>query len=312
MKIGIYKDTLANRRGADAAVEALCAELRKCGHEAELFEKEAFAVKIKEQWEVMIATGTNELLDLSVAFPERFPWPVIMQFHTNPRQQFKRKRIIRNWRIRRALRRVHAIQVLREEFVPQVAKYGTKVAVIGNWSRYEGEEPATCAEKLIIYPAAFGGKKNHALLIEAFTIAHKHYPDWSLELYGEGNVPEHLPEGVKVMGYCDLAAAYRRCAFMAFPSLSEGFSLALLEASMFGKPSVLLEDWIGTAKAGGALQAKNTVGSFSSALLELMANVELRIKMGMAARNWCQNQYSRNRIMELWIKLIKETVDGCR
>ena len=259
MRIGIYKDTLANRRGADVAVLGLAEGLRERGHQVEVFEKGALAEKTGLKWDVMIAAGTNELLDLAAAYPKKFPWPVIMQFHTPPKSQFKRKRFIRNWRIRRALRRVHAIQVLRKEFVPQVAKYGTKVAVIGNWSRYEGEEPATCAEKLIIYPAAFGGKKNHALLIEAFTIAHKHYPDWSLELYGGGKAPDYLPEGVKAMGYCDLREAYRRCAFLAFPSLDEGFGLVIADAAMFGRPCIMVKDWIGTCADGVGIEQSSKV-----------------------------------------------------
>ena len=45
MKIGIYKDTLSNRRGADMAVLALADGLRERGHDVVVFEKGDFAMR---------------------------------------------------------------------------------------------------------------------------------------------------------------------------------------------------------------------------------------------------------------------------
>ena len=129
MKIGIYKDTLSNRRGADFAVLALAEGLRERGHDAVVFEKGDFGKRMSEKWDVVISTGTNELLDLSNCFSgrpartapfpvSRSPFPIIQQFHTNPKSQLKWKRFVRNWRIKQALRHVNAIQVLSESFIP--------------------------------------------------------------------------------------------------------------------------------------------------------------------------------------------------
>ena len=130
MRIGIYKDTLANRRGADVAVLKLSEGLRERGYDMVVFEKRELVSRMAERWDAVVSTGTNELLDLA-ALGYRTA-PIIQQFHTNPQSQFKWKRFIRNWKIRRALKRVAAIQVLQEAFVPQVAKYGPPVTVIGN------------------------------------------------------------------------------------------------------------------------------------------------------------------------------------
>ena len=151
MRVGIYKDTLANRRGADFAVLALAEGLRERGHDAVVFEKGDFGRRMAEAWDVVVSTGTNELIDLSNCFSRRpartapfpvprFPFPIIQQFHTNPKSQLKWKRFVRNWKIRRALRRVSAIQVLSEDFVPQVEKYCANVVVIGNWSGFNHVE----------------------------------------------------------------------------------------------------------------------------------------------------------------------------
>ena len=59
MKIGIYKDTLANRRGADIAVLALAEGLRERGHDAVVFEKPDFEKRVAEPWDVVVSAGTN-------------------------------------------------------------------------------------------------------------------------------------------------------------------------------------------------------------------------------------------------------------
>ena len=100
MRIGIYKDTLANNRGADRAVRNLANALAERGHDAVLFEKPALQACLLEHWDVLISAGTNEILDLAAA---GIPLPpVVQQFHTEPAYQFRHW--IRKWRRNRAIR----------------------------------------------------------------------------------------------------------------------------------------------------------------------------------------------------------------
>ena len=306
MRIAIYKDTLANRRGADVAVRGLADGLRARGHDAVLFEKDGLDGRVREKWDAFVSAGTNELLDLAAAFPRRFPWPVVQQFHTDPKGQFKRKRIFRNWKIRRALRRVAAIQVLRAEFAPQVSGYGPRVEVIGNWSAFEGRGDASgCAEShVVVYPAAISRGKNQRMLVEAFASLFEDFPDWSLELYGSGSFDAALPRNVRHMGYADLREVYPRCAFLAFPSLDEGFGLVLADAAAFGRPAVMVKDWIGTAAAGGGIVTRPTAGAYAKGLGALMADASLRVKVGESARRFCAEAYSRDAILDRWERLL--------
>lgn len=349
MRLGIYKDTLANSRGADKAVIALAEGLRERGHDAVLFEKADFAARIKEPWDVVISTGTNELLGLHHHFPlphspthplTHFPFPVIQQFHTNPQSQFKWKRIIRNWRIRQALRHVSAIQVLNERFVPQVEKYGVPVHVIGNWSGLSYElgveslELPTHNSKLmtpplthsstptstIIYPAAFAKGKNQKLLIEAFARISAEFPDWKLRLLGRADggyadecrrlaAKSGFADRIEFAGFCDdLAEEYQTCAFVAFPSVDEGFGLVIADAAAFAKPCVTVRDWIGAASADGGIVTKSTVAAYAEGLRQLMVAPELRRQTGEAARKFVLERYSRERILDKWESLLKESV----
>ena len=81
MKIAIYKDTFANNRGADIAVKNLAAGLEERGHAVTLFDKSKFAEKVRGDYDVIVSTGTNEILDLAQV--EGLP-PIVQQFHTAP------------------------------------------------------------------------------------------------------------------------------------------------------------------------------------------------------------------------------------
>ena len=316
MRIAIYKDTLANKRGADVAVLALADGLKERGFEVEVFERTRFAEKIAEPWDVMVSTGTNEILDLAEAFPEKFPWPVVQQFHTNPKSQFKWKKFRRNYKVRKALRRVDVIQVLSAEFIPQVAKYGAKVEVIGNWSKYAAVREAQPAEKVIIYPAAFQTVKRQDLLIKAFSKVAGDFPEWRVRLLGSDKTKHAdkcrklvaklgLSDRVAFCGFVtNLDEEYGKCAFVGFPSFAEGFGLVLADAAMFRRPALLVHDWIGSAAVGGALVTKPTVADYAEGLRRLMADAALCRKMGDAACSFCEAAYSRGKILDAWQSLL--------
>lgn len=99
MKIAIYKDTFANNRGADIAVKNLAAGLGERGHKVTLFDKMQFAEKVRGDYDAIISTGTNEILDLAEV--EGLP-PIIQQFQTDPAYPFRHW--IKRWRRNRAIK----------------------------------------------------------------------------------------------------------------------------------------------------------------------------------------------------------------
>lgn len=307
LRIAVYKDTFAGGRGADKATLALAVALAERGHDAIALDRSRLDDVIGGNWDVVISSGTNELLDLA----GRARAPVVQQFHTNPASQFKRKRLIRNWKIRRALRSVAAIQVLSKRFAGVVSSYGPPVYVVGNWSpQIHGDAaerpgaPCGAPRRKIIYPAAFSKGKNHALLLDAFALARKDFPDWTLELYGGGEPPRRLGQGVTAAGPRDLAQAYRECAFVAFPSLDEGLPMVLLEAAAAGKCAVTAFDWTGAAAAGGGIAAGRRARDFADAMRRLMGDQALCASMGAKARAFCASGYSKDAIVSKWEEIL--------
>lgn len=303
MKIAVYKDNLSTGRGADVAVRNLTEGLRERGHNAILFTKPELSIRLTEKWDAVISTGTNELLDLA-GFRNA---PIIQQFHTRPQSQFKWKRFWRNHKIKCALKKVAAIQVLRSAYVGQVNKYGPHVEVIGNWSAYESNalESSKRERKMILYPAAFSKTKNHSLLLRSFARLYNEFPDWTLELYGNGHPPGELPPNAKVKPYGDLHNAYEECAFVAFPSIDEGFPLTIAESASFAKPAVMVKDWIGTGAASGAIVTAPSVQDYANGLRRMMADSSMRRLMGENARCFCSCNYSRAHILDQWEELLK-------
>ncbi len=95
-------------------------------------------------------------------------------------------------------------------------------------------------ENLLLYPANGWPHKNHAALLEAFTLLRAQDP--ALRLVLTGGALDGLgavPSGVEVRGLVgrgELRQLYRAASALVFPSLYEGFGLPPLEAMASGCP----------------------------------------------------------------------------
>lgn len=309
MNIAFYKDTFANNRGADIAVKNLAAGLAERGHSVTLFTKPELAEKVHGNYDVIISAGTNEILDL---VQESNLAPIVQQFHTDVSYSFRHwiKRWKRNRAIKKALKCAALFQVLVQSHVGKLQKIlgglpEEKITVIGNWSTYEGQPaPTHASQKIILYPGAINKDKNQQLLVKAFAKVAKAFPDWQVHLYGKGKAREikslqrlidrcGVSNQVLLKGYADLAQPYAECAFVAFPSKTEGFPLSIIDAAMFSKPSLMIQNWIG---CGEIVTEKD----FATGLRKLMADEDYRETLGAAARDYCCANYSREQILTKW------------
>lgn len=91
--------------------------------------------------------------------------------------------------------------------------------------------------------------KNQAFLIDAFARLHAKHPKSLLVIAGCGSLRKELEEKARNMGLADsvrflgqvadVSTLYQGMDVFAFPSLYEGFGMALLEAQIAGLPSVV-------------------------------------------------------------------------
>ena len=142
-------------------------------------------------------------------------------------------------------------------------------------------------------------------LIDAFQLVSKDFPDWRLEIVGDGPERRRLERLVADLGLGGrveffgslrgraLYDRYGLCDVVAMPSKRlrddvEGFGTVFLEAGIFGKPSV------GTFSGGipesivdgetGMLVREGDARQLGRALESLLSDPELRSKMGRKAR----------------------------
>ena len=334
MKIAIYKDNLSTGRGADRAVKNFAASLAARGHDAVLFEREALAEKLHEKWDVVVATGSNEIVDINgLGYFER-PGraKVVLQLHLAPRGFFKWKHPVRNWRIRRAFRKADSVQVLCRSYEREFKRIAplARVVTIGNYTEMDaGGVRSDCTNPIILYPAAaFTRVKNQSFLIRAFASVSDEFPEWRLRLLGRNDTRQGdrcrdlahrlgVADRIKFVGFAgDLAAEYAGAAFLAFPSTLEGFPLALLEGANFGLCPLVhsalpgVYDIVQDGETG--IVTRPTVEAYAEGLQRLMADATLRQKMGESAQRFVSERYSRNRILDQWETLLRGVTNPAR
>lgn len=118
---------------------------------------------------------------------------------------------------------------------------------------YSGER-----EKKIVAVGRLEKQKNHELLIRAFELFHKSFPEYSLHIYGDGRLKGTLQERIAVMSLeesvclegfqTNILEQIRKAAMYVLSSDYEGISNSLMEAMALGIPCISTNCPIGGSK----------------------------------------------------------------
>lgn len=333
MKIAVYKDNLSTGRGADTAVKHFAASVAARGHQTVLFTKPELESRLREPFDILVATGSNEIVDLVRAgyFERPDRAKVVLQLHLAPRGFFKWRHPLRNRAVKKAFNRADAVQLLCGSYESEFRALAPDPAVttIGNWTEMTApaDHEPSADSTIILYPAAALNKvKNQKLLIRAFATLAAEFPEWKIRLLGKDTTPYaadcrklitslRLDGRVEIVGFTtDLTGEYSRAAFIAFPSNLEGFPLAILEAAKFALCAVAQRDLPGATdiirdRETGLITA-NSVSAYADALRQLMTDGETRRELGRQARASCAERYARDRILDQWEALFRKTLEA--
>lgn len=109
--------------------------------------------------------------------------------------------------------------------------------------RYEGAR-----EKKIVSVGRMDANKNQEMQLRAFAALKDKYPEYTLVIYGDGELRTHIEETVERLGVAervllpgvvrDVAAQIERASLFLLTSYSEGVSNALIEALALGLPVI--------------------------------------------------------------------------
>lgn len=202
-----------------------------------------------------------------------------------------------------------------------VELWGTpaNMTYIYNPLSFRSERKSNCDAHQIIAVGSWTPAKGMDQLLEAFaTLAHK-YPDWKVDLYGEGQdrnllnaiiERHHMQNQVTLHTPCpNIGERLLESSIYAFPSRSDGFGLVITEAMECGLPTVAMDCECGpreivTPDTGIVVPDKDII-AFAKALERLMTDVQLRRDMGHAATERVKRFYPEN-IMPKWLDLFNE------
>jgi glycosyltransferase involved in cell wall biosynthesis len=246
--------------------------------------------------------------------------PLISMFHSdpsyfieNPNYEFCRK----------SLNESDVIQVLMPDYITHVQEIlpNPKIVYIPN-AVPQSSLSSNLYSKTIICVARINKDKRQYLIIEAFHLLKKQFPDWYVELWGDDKACEKdvvevknliknldLENNIKLCGTTnEIPQKLANSSIFAFPSALEGFSLALTEAFSIGLPVVGCNDcpFVRSIIKNGinGLLSDPTAESFAACLSILMKDRELRMRLGTHGKEEMK-LFSPNIVWEKWNALIK-------
>lgn len=168
-------------------------------------------------------------------------------------------------------------------------------------------------DKRIVGLGRFKSYKGFDLLIEAFSKISQDYPDWKLDIYGDGEernnleslvVQCNLENSVSINhAINDVDAVLQNCSVFALPSRMESFGMTIIEANANGVavvafdkpygPKSLIEDGV-----NGLLAKSFNVDDFAEKLSFLMEDEGLRENMGRKAHEKALKDFSISSVGE--------------
>jgi glycosyltransferase involved in cell wall biosynthesis len=154
-------------------------------------------------------------------------------------------------------------------------------------------------EPVVVRLGRLSFEKGQDMLLEAWADVAPRYPDWRLRLYGTGPDEESLRRRATELGLdasvefpgatTDLEGALTGASVFALSSREEGFPMSIIEAMVYGLPTVAFDCAPGVRELltdgtdGLVVTPGNTV-EFAAALDRLMGDARLRDSLGEAAR----------------------------
>ena len=194
------------------------------------------------------------------------------------------------------------------------------VTVIPDPIPLQTEVVSQLKEKRVVTIGRYAYQKGYDLLLHIWSEVEKKFPDWSLSIYGMGNLSQYS-QLMKNLGIdaqrCllngpvnDVSKIYGESSVFVLSSRFEGFGLVLAEAMSCGVPVVSFDSPYGpsdiiTDGVDGFLIKNRDNGAFVDKVCLLIENEDLRKQMGQNGALSSQ-RYRADIIMPKWIELFKQ------
>ena len=231
---------------------------------------------------------------------------------------------IRNWAFKHIEGFVFQSEGARDYFNDDIKKQSV---VIHNSVSIPDEkfiEPCKERNKKIVNVGRLHPQKNQKLLIDAFSKIAQEFPEYCLEIYGDGELESQLNEQIKFLGLVDRVKLLPSrkdifdCIYTAtlfiLSSDYEGMPNALMEAMALGVPCVSTDYNPGGASTlieneiNGCIVPPGSADLLASKISDLLKNQKLSNQLAFNAIE-IRKTHSPNIIFDLWEGYIKKLVE---
>lgn len=244
----------------DKRIRRIDLDIKKTGTNREIkkdcFQKLSFCLK-KEKFDIVSSLGGLELFflyrinDGSKKVVEfRFSYDYFKIISREQGNSLMTKVMAELNTLRRVYhaRQYDKIVVLTKKDELKWKRWSRKVYQIYNAVTLVSTEVSSCSSHCAIAVGRLEYAKGFDLLIKAWYDVHKVYPDWRLNIYGDGSQRKKLENMIKerrlegIVSLCGISNniidAYLQSSFFVLSSREEGFGLVLTEAETCGLPIV--------------------------------------------------------------------------
>lgn len=193
------------------------------------------------------------------------------------------------------------------------------ITVIPNARTFIPQQVANWNNKKVIAIGRYNYQKGFERLIEIWRRVVDDFPEWRLEIVGDGEERDKLQSLIEtyelnnfitlVRSHNEIDKNYLSASIYVLTSRYEGLPMVLLEAQAFGLPIVSYRckcgpaDIITDGTDGFLIEEEDTEG-FVSALKRLMGDFTLRKRMGEKAL-LSSERFSEERVMQRWATLFE-------
>lgn len=225
------------------------------------------------------------------------------------------------WRTSRRISRLDALVLLTQDDADTWTE-AQRTYVIPNPVPFYPEKSAPLESQRVIMIGRYNDAKGYDYLIPAWDIVHQRHPDWTLDVYGSGELRDQVVQWISQRHLentiilheptSHIMEKYLESSICILSSRYEGFSLVILEGMACGVPFVSFDCPHGPRNIirngeDGLLVDYLNPQALADGVCQLIENEDLRRRMGTNARKNIL-RFSKESVMSQWDELFKSLV----
>lgn len=208
----------------------------------------------------------------------------------------------------------------RRDYIKKFKYSKNKIVTIPNWIDLKNKyKDYDMDSRKILAVGRLNYEKGFDTLIKIWSNLAEQFPEWSIDLYGDGPekgklkqlvIKENIDSSFHFMGWQNnLEKIFQDYAFFVMPSLREGFPLILLEVQEAKLPIISFDILTGpreivTDSVNGYLVKPNDLEGFQNKMKILMTSGQKRLELSNNS-DITINNFSKELITSKWIELIE-------